>query len=141
LSQIDVLCQRSKPNFRPVEDHSGARETIIAGRPITTHKPLSRGALSQPIGVGKGGKGVSGGCGTRAPTLKKGEKIGKIFFGKLSCKIRAFWGKFLKFSGKYHKRHKYHKYHPTKDLGMRRKLPQWGPGRAPAKNGFYAYFR
>jgi len=38
------------------------------------------------------------------------EKIGKIFFGQLSCKIRAFSGKyhvklgnFVNFSGKYNK--------------------------------------
>jgi len=38
------------------------------------------------------------------------QKIRKIFFGQLSCKIWAFSGK-------------YHKYHPIKGLGERRKHP------------------
>ena len=32
-------------------------------------------------------------------------------------------------------------HHPTRGSGERRKLPQRGPGRSPAENGFYAYFR
>ena len=32
-------------------------------------------------------------------------------------------------------------HHPTRGLGDRRKLPQRGPGGAPAENGFYAHFR
>ena len=32
-------------------------------------------------------------------------------------------------------------HHPTRGLGECRKLPQRGPGGAPAENGFYAYFR
>ena len=32
-------------------------------------------------------------------------------------------------------------HHPIRGSGERRKLPQRGPGGAPAENGFYAYFR
>jgi len=32
-------------------------------------------------------------------------------------------------------------HHPTRDLGARHKLPSGVRGRAPAENGFYAYFR
>ena len=61
-----------------------------------------RAALSQPMGVWKGGQwGLWGTC----PPPQK--KIRKIFFRQLSGKIRAF-------SGKYHK-------YPTKGLGERRK--------------------
>ena len=87
-------------------------------------KPLPRG----PITTHRRRKGGVSGAVVHFPPS---QKIGKIFFGQLSCKIRAF-------SGKYHK---YHKYHPTKGLGERRKLPSGVRGRAPAENGFYAYFR
>jgi len=61
-------------------------------------KPLRRGPVTTH-GRMKGGGSV-GAVGHVPPPPKK---IGLIFFGQLSCKIRAF-------SGKYHK---YYKYHPT----------------------------
>ena len=32
-------------------------------------------------------------------------------------------------------------HHPTRGLGERRKLPQWGPGRSPSRKWIYAYLR
>jgi len=53
-------------------------------------KPLSRGPITTHRR--RKGEGVSGRWGARAPPP---QKIGKIFFWQLSCKIQAF-------SGKYH---------------------------------------
>ena len=77
--------------------HAGSTGPVPIARREPQRGPGNhyRAALSQPIGVRKGGRGSQWELLGMSPPPPKKKKIGKIFFGQLSCK---FW----EFSGKYH---------------------------------------